>query len=390
MPFVPGCQYDIFVSYASETNQDKWVTQFVDKLGKELEELLGRSHFSAEKSIYFDTREIVAGQKFPDELRTAATQSALLIAVLSQGYLSSQWCESERIAFKQWLPEGALLPECLAPLQVRPVVDALPPEFNRDNTAIFSFLASKYDPYSSGSSEWTSKVKEFAGQVYEKLKRLRLRCRPIYVGRSPDPLFGLQKRVFEHLETQSFRTTRDCDTDLKLAVHFVGGSDGDEADQERLEAIERTVMKGVTSFVFQPFASNLSSLEEAWRDDAKLTGKAVRAATNWIERKDEQELLNILKNELTKLLVPTVNIGGTVLACEPPDEPKAQALHAFLARTDCRISEVELRKARTQASRSAFVRTPKVSCRAARAFAGGSVRRNFRLPEKETSVGRRQ
>jgi hypothetical protein len=32
MPFVPGCHHDIFVSYASETNQDKWVAQFVHKL----------------------------------------------------------------------------------------------------------------------------------------------------------------------------------------------------------------------------------------------------------------------------------------------------------------------------------------------------------------------
>jgi hypothetical protein len=351
MPFVPGCRHDIFVSYASETDQDKWVTQFVEKLGRELEELLGRSHFSARQSIYFDRREMRVGQQFPEELRSAAEHSALFIPILSQGYLSSQWCDRERIAFQQWLPEGAALADCLAPLQVRPLVDAVPPEFSRDRTNIFSLLASEYHPYPAGSSEWKSLVKKFAGQIYEKLKVLRLRYRPVYVGRSPDPLLGLQQRVASHLETQSFRTTRDYSERLALAVHFVGGRDGDQADQDRLDAIESTVTQGVTSIVFQPFGSLLSLLEEEWRDGASLAGKPVTGATNWIERKHEQELLDILKNELTRLAAQPEKVGGTILACDPLDEPKAESLRQALARVDCRISQVELRKARTQAER---------------------------------------
>ena len=354
MPFVPGCHHDIFVSYASETNQDKWITQFVHKLGRELEELLGRSHFSARDNIYFDEREMRTGQNFPEELRSAAEHSALLVVVLSQGYLNSHWCERERIAFQQWLPEGAVLADCLAPLQVRPLVDALPPELSRDSTNIFSFLASEYSPYSAGSGEWTSKVELFAGQVYEKLKRLRWRYRPIYVGRSPDPHLGLQQRVSSHLETESYRTTRDSGEKLALAVHFIGGSDGDNADQERLDAIESTVAQGATTIVFQPFGSSPSLLEEDWRDSAILAGKPVRGATNWIERKHEQELLDILKNELTRLSGRSGNTGGTILACDPLDESKVEALRAALVREDCRINQVEFRRARTQAEKIRF------------------------------------
>lgn len=138
MPYVPGCRHDVFVSYASENNREGWVGQFVKRLGSELEEQFGRRRFSAERSIYFDQRELRAGDDFPKELEQAARHSALLIPVLSQGYLVSPWCEQERIAFETWLPDGAVLPEALAPLQIRPAQDPFPRELSPDHINIFS------------------------------------------------------------------------------------------------------------------------------------------------------------------------------------------------------------------------------------------------------------
>jgi hypothetical protein len=42
MAYVPGCRYDLFISYASENNRDGWVEQFERGLGEELVDLLGR------------------------------------------------------------------------------------------------------------------------------------------------------------------------------------------------------------------------------------------------------------------------------------------------------------------------------------------------------------
>ena len=35
MGYVPGCRYDLFISYASENNREAWVEQFERALGQE-------------------------------------------------------------------------------------------------------------------------------------------------------------------------------------------------------------------------------------------------------------------------------------------------------------------------------------------------------------------
>ena len=50
MPSIlPGYEYDIFISYRQNDNQDGWVTRFVEALDKELKATLKN-----EVSIYFD------------------------------------------------------------------------------------------------------------------------------------------------------------------------------------------------------------------------------------------------------------------------------------------------------------------------------------------------
>ena len=56
--FIPGFEYDIFISYRHKDNKgDQWVTDFVEALKTELEAI-----FKEEISIYFDenpTRRII-------------------------------------------------------------------------------------------------------------------------------------------------------------------------------------------------------------------------------------------------------------------------------------------------------------------------------------------
>jgi len=206
MPYVPGCHHDIFVSYAGENNRDGRVRQFVERLGSQLEEQLGRRRFSPDRSIYFDQRELRAGDDFPTELEQAARHSGLLIPVFSQGYLVSPWCEQGRIAFQTWLPEGATLPDCLAPVQIRPPQGPFPDELGPDRTNIFSFQENNR-PVPVGSQDWETRLNTFADQVTKKLQTLRLRHKAVYVGRSPAPYVPLRERVCTSLETSSFRTT---------------------------------------------------------------------------------------------------------------------------------------------------------------------------------------
>jgi hypothetical protein len=91
MAYVPGCRHDLFISYASENNREGWVEQFANALGQELGELLGRQ-FVPKDSVFLDKRELEVGQSFPDRLTAAARDSAMLVPILSPGYLTSEWC----------------------------------------------------------------------------------------------------------------------------------------------------------------------------------------------------------------------------------------------------------------------------------------------------------
>lgn len=348
MPYVPGCHYDIFVSYASENNRDGWVSQFVKRLGWELEEQLGRRRLSSDQSIYFDQRELRAGDNFPEGLKNAARDSALLIPVLSPGYIDSPWCEQELIAFQTWLPEGAALPDCLSPVQIRPP-DSFPNELIPDRTNVFSFQENNR-PVPTGSPDWESRLNRFADQVAQKLQTLRLRHKAVYVGRSPPPYVPLRERVRTNLQSSSFRWTYDLKELPAIAVHFAGGNDSDEADYERLNAIERTAAR-VTTFVFVPFGATLSDLEQFWRDDAKIGGKPIKDATRWIEQKHEEELLHILEGELTRLALPPPAAAEVVLACNAVDETMAQRLKSQIAMTECRVSLTGVHSAATSMER---------------------------------------
>ena len=322
MVFVPGCQVDIFVSYCSENNRDGWVRQFVARLGDELEQLLGRQFSS--QSIFYDKTALRAGQDYPQELETAARDSAILIPILSPSYFSSPWCETERLAFLQRMPPGATPADCLAPIRVRAGDDgthnARIEELVRAQA--YSFLADEHHPHSAGSPEWLTHADAFAVQVAAVLRRLRQNHKPIFLGRAPRQFPGLRARVVAHLEESSFRTTSAAADLAKaaLAVHFVGGSDDETTDQYRLDQIDASATAGVSTVVYQPMNTQLTAAEDFWKQDTNVPAK-------WIAGKNEQELLAILTDELMRLApAPAREQTDLALVCDIPDLPEATRL----------------------------------------------------------------
>lgn len=96
MAYVPGFEHDIFISYASVNNlkpeNDKpgWVTNFRVKLEKELVSRIGR-----DLKIWMDEKDIAVGDKFSDEILGGVETSAILLIILSETYLDSEWCTTE-------------------------------------------------------------------------------------------------------------------------------------------------------------------------------------------------------------------------------------------------------------------------------------------------------
>src|SRR5438105_1927107 len=95
--FVPGFTHDVFISYSHLDNRAVdgigWVSDFVARLHNELGVVLG-----AEASVWSDDR-IGPAHVFARELEDRLRRAAVLIAIISPGYLNSSWCEWELNGF---------------------------------------------------------------------------------------------------------------------------------------------------------------------------------------------------------------------------------------------------------------------------------------------------
>jgi TIR domain len=344
MSYVPGWQYDLFISYASENNRDRWVQLFNDALSVELRELLG-THFS-EKYIYLDKTGLRVGQSFPNELEAAAEASAMLVPILSPSYVTSEWCTRERNAFLKTVRDSCGRSERLAPILVRAVEEG---SLGILHEAQFvSFLSRDgQTPWSIASPEWVALLNQFAAQVRDALRSLRKKYTPVFLGRTTNPQSrAVRKRCVEELAKRCFRVVPEAETELEyehalsrnlseaaLAVHFVGG-----ADDWATSAIEISTeaCRGAT-VLYQPFSSTLTPTEEVWlhefeNDLAARPGKYQR-----LTGKNDQELIDVLEQELANLATPSAGPSRSVglgLVCDEKDLEIARSLKAAIESKD--------------------------------------------------------
>lgn len=311
MGYVPGCRYDLFISYASENNSDGWVEQFAQVLGHELTELLGRQ-FDPKESIFLDGRALRAGQSFPHELASAARDSAILVPVLSPSYLTSKWCDLERQEFFSRLSEGAQPSECLAPILVRPIDENDLLELYR-NAEQMSFLSPDgHTPFAVSSPEWIAQLRKFATQLTKALQVLRQRCKPVFLGKTVNTERAEKLRSWccTEIERRHFRTVpqslqalanpdavRSNLENAGLAIHFLGGADAAAAD-----AIETSiaVCTGPT-ILYQPYESEITAQEEFWLTNFENQLSVPPGRYQRLRGKNDYELLLLVGEQLSQV-----------------------------------------------------------------------------------------
>jgi hypothetical protein len=104
MAFVPGYDYDLFVSYAGVDNdpvpsaQSGWIDTFVRILtsGGGLAGKLGRRDAF---SYWVDKQSLRGNHEVNSHIPEQVKRSALLVVVLSPGYLASKFCQLELQTF---------------------------------------------------------------------------------------------------------------------------------------------------------------------------------------------------------------------------------------------------------------------------------------------------
>ena len=104
MGYIPGFEYDIFISYASANNtsldeeQGKgWVTTTQGMLSRYLKTKV------SPLSVWFDEKDITVGDNFEVIIKEGLEESATLLIFLSKAYLDSRWCKMERDSFLERL-----------------------------------------------------------------------------------------------------------------------------------------------------------------------------------------------------------------------------------------------------------------------------------------------
>lgn len=354
MAYVPGCRYDIFISYARENNRDGWVATFRKELGAHLAAFLGRG-FDADRSVFLDSGDLTAGDPFPKQLRDNARDSAVLVPILSPGYVTSEWCDKEREEFSTKLPFGAEMIECVVPILAFPVdeqtdLDELLRQANRPDCANF-VSEDKLTPWPALSPEWAKKVKQFAGQLKVKLENLRLKCKPVFVGKAPDSAGPLRSLCCKELNDRKLRTTPYAWTGFRdpqrvtaelasagLAVHFLGG-----ADHAALEAIQHSIrLCAGPTILFEPYGAALRPHEQGWLEMFEQDVQDLRLDPGRYYRlagKTVQELIALIDEQITSPPSRAAEPSPTAplsLVCEKSDLESARRLTAEI-RAACTV-----------------------------------------------------
>jgi hypothetical protein len=89
MAYVPGYDFDVFISYAHDNNTDGWVTRFQKRLAEKLTEYLGGEQ---KPVVWFDNRNLAYGDSVRAEIQRILERSAAVVSVISPSYLSSEYC----------------------------------------------------------------------------------------------------------------------------------------------------------------------------------------------------------------------------------------------------------------------------------------------------------
>jgi len=105
--FVPHYEHDIFINYAHVDNEptpganEGWVSSLAKGLKNLLAKKLGRSDAF---SLWMDYR-LSPHKPITSEIMKTIEQAAILIVILSPGYLASEWCRRERNTFLKMIGE---------------------------------------------------------------------------------------------------------------------------------------------------------------------------------------------------------------------------------------------------------------------------------------------
>lgn len=344
MPYLPGFDYDIFISYAAADNDQGVVEQFIATLEKQISDNLVNV-FSKEKvRVYFDRHRLAtqAAVNWEEHLKAAASSSAILVPLLSPNYLSSLYCSRERgwFGMQQHASQGCPY----AVIGWVPIGDnPQPKEFDKvqRHPAGGSWLAL------ASPEERLRSCREFALKLRDVLTEMRASVGAVFLGPAVDGRSSETRgRLMDELEKSGSRVVpgpdfvyedleevRACLKSALLAIHFPG----DGLDLEGLTAIEESFLLARKTVLIQPMGSTLSDDEASLLEeiDTQLasSGRFAGAAYSKFEGKTDDQVWECVRREVkTARFQKNKSEFAVGIACEESDLAGAKALAELIGK----------------------------------------------------------
>lgn len=98
MAYIPGYTHDIFISYAHLDNlampgkQEGWIELFYQSLKLKLAQRIGKMDAV---NIWWDSKKLDGSKLFDNTIEEGVRNSAIMISLISSGYLQSEYCKKE-------------------------------------------------------------------------------------------------------------------------------------------------------------------------------------------------------------------------------------------------------------------------------------------------------
>jgi hypothetical protein len=348
MPYVPGFDYDLFLSYASGDNGQGAVEEFAAVVGRHISDNLVNCFSPNEKiRIYFD-RERLASKtavNWEENLKAAASSSAFLVPLLSPNYLSSTYCSKERSWFAAQSHVGNSCPFAVAgwlPIGHNP----LPNEFARAqrHPAGESWLALMLP------EERIRSARELALKLRDAMIEMRSSVSAVFLGPAEGRGRATRSRLRDELEKSGYRVEPEADYVYEdaeevreylkaalLAIHFPG----DGINLEGLTAMQESFLSAGKTLLIQPLGSTPSDEESGVlaEIDAQLGagGRFAGVTHTRLEGKTDDQVWDAVKREVRVARFRKNKSEFAVgIACEARDLLGAKAVAGLIGQLGVR------------------------------------------------------
>ncbi len=248
MAFIPGYEYDIFISYAHVDNAafpgqaEGWIEQFYKNLNLMLAKRFGRMDTV---KIWWDNKKLDGSVLFDESIKEGIRKSAILVCLNSPGYAVSDYCKQElNLFYKKVQSDKTGLSIAARSRIVNVLLNNIPfSEWPSElsGTTGFPFHDAKEDddygdPLDTGTTDFRTNLQNLRDAIYKLLTDFHdelsgASLNPeeqkeededhftIFMGEVSDSLRTVRKRTITELEKKGFNVVTGIPPPDEAAAH---------------------------------------------------------------------------------------------------------------------------------------------------------------------------